>query len=269
MALVKQYGLTGLSGDVEFGKGGPRIVVEAGVLVTRTKAGALARSGGADPQNDNEFVTRGYLERKADIIVSGSLNGGSPPAVTNGQVLYCTATGGSYTAGELYRGESGSWVQITKFAGMKISVTIAGIGSFVADSLYLWDVEGSAWVLIGAIPATASIKKYASLDILGASTATGVNAMTTLAQNAILTKVIVDVTTIFSGSTTLLSVGFASDSTANAGAMGTAENDMHAVGTYTADCRRINPSNQALNVNYTKGTATSGQANVLVEYFIP
>lgn len=270
MAISKQYGLAGVSGDVELGRGGVRIRSESGVLVARQNNGSTsARVAGADPQTDMDFVTKGYLERKADIIVSGSLNGGSPPAVVNGQVLFCTATGGGFTSGELYRGESGVWTLLPKFAGMKISVTIAGIGSFQADSLYLWDVEGTSWILIGATPATTAVKRYLSFDITMA-TPTGVNAISNLPSGAIVTSVLVQVTTVFNGTSPTIAVGFATDTpTANAGAMATDEVDMKTLGLYQADARLVNPSSQNLNINYTKSTSTTGQLNVLVEYFMP
>lgn len=105
MADVKQYGLSGLSSDVELGEGGPRIVANTGNVEFRDPAGSnLVKVIGLAGSGPDDFVTFTQLGTKQDTLVSGTniktvggisiLGSGNIPVGT-GTVTSVAATGTS------------------------------------------------------------------------------------------------------------------------------------------------------------------------------
>lgn len=89
--------------------------------------------------------------------IAGQITGASPPIpALNGVTYICTTSGGSFIVNTLYRSNGSSWVALPLVAGA-IMVTLAsftgGTVSFQADTIYVWDAEGLAWVG----PSTSSI----------------------------------------------------------------------------------------------------------------
>lgn len=86
-------------------------------------------------------------------IVTGQINGGSPPAPAVSSTIYiCTTAGGVYQLNYLYQSDGSSWVELSLTEGLLMVVTdelTGGTVEFAADRIYLWDADGLVWVELG------------------------------------------------------------------------------------------------------------------------
>jgi hypothetical protein len=73
VAQVKNYGLIGVGGDVQFGKLGPKLVANAenGTMAITNEGGAATTLSGADGVNANDFITKSQLD-ELEVNLSGS-----------------------------------------------------------------------------------------------------------------------------------------------------------------------------------------------------
>ena len=268
--MSRDYDQSGIGPNVELGKRGPRVKNNSNVVELRNQADddfAVLRAG--TPVGDDDVVTKGYLETRADIAVTGQINGGSPPAVgTLGTIYLCTTSGGVYTEGYLYRSDGSSWVELVPTTGLKVSVTVALSGGnieFTADHIYLWDEEGGSWVDVGPAPQGTAIVKTARATLV--HTDTGENAVVTVPANAIITKVLVNITQIWDGSNVTLEIGDASDPDR---LLATAANDLAKLGVCKVDLAHLYGSQTVVNATITNNgdTPSQGQALVVVHYDI-
>jgi hypothetical protein len=133
----------------QLGKAGAILRSVSGVAETRNSTNtSYGIHRAADPVGDNDLVTKRYLDVR-NGVVTGQINGGSPPAVVNGAMYICSTAGGVYVRKSLYRGESSAWVAYTPYEGQVIKVTDAlsgGSDTYSADHIYLWDADTSAWL---------------------------------------------------------------------------------------------------------------------------
>jgi len=263
------YGLIGIGSDVELGKDGPRIKVNTGVIEARNNADTdFAILRGGHPVDENDLVTKKYLETRAHVIVTGQIDGGSPPAAgTAGRVYICTTAGGAFTLDYLYYDNGTSWEEITPHEGMVIKVTddlTGGTHEFDADHLYMWDEDGTQWVDLGPAPEVTAVVKNARITI--DHTDTGANLIKNVPANSIATKVMVSVTQTFDGTSPGLKVGDASDVDR---LMTDQENKLNKVGVYKTDNLYLYGSATDVNATLTIGGSPSqGQALVYLEYAI-
>lgn len=269
MADTKNYGLSGLSTDVELGIDGPRIKVDGTAVAFRDTADtAYAQIKAATPTTDDAVVTKGYLERTANVIVSNQIDGTSPPAVINGVVYVCTTTGGVYTEKNLYRGEGGSWVELVPFAGMRMAVTVPLTGGnieFLGDTIYLWDGDTSNWINIGPyVPVVAGkLVKSERVD-LAFNTASPLNIGASVPVGARPFMVIVNVTQTFNGTPrSRVEIGDALDTNRLAEQ---SESNLSKLGTYVVNCYHNYASATQLIATYTANGATQGTAQIEVVY---
>ncbi len=268
MADSKHFGQSGIGNSVEFGKSGGRIKNNAGVLEVRNNAdSAYAIMRGADPIADSDLVTKKFLETQVNVFVTGQINGGAAPGVVDGAVYIVTTAGGAYALGELWRGESGAWVQITVPEGLTISVTDAltgGTDTYEADHRYLWDEDSSTWGDIGPVAAATKVVKSQRAGLVFDSAAT-VAIGSALPVSSRAQKVIVDVTQAFDATgPATAQVGDAGDTDRLAAV---AEIDLTTVGTYICDCYHNYGAETQANITFSAGTGgTAGTATVEIVY---
>mgnify|MGYP005806471713 CR=1 FL=1 len=265
----KDYGQKGIANDVEYGKGGPRLVVDTGVIKsTQNDGSTLEEFKGATPTSADSFATKEYVDTRAGAPVTGQINGGSPPAVVNGALYICTTTGGAYTEKNLYYGKGGSWVEKVPVEGQSIHVTDAlsgGNQEYEADHIYVYDADNTEWDDIG--PAAAATKIVKSERLAFDYTDTGANNVgSSLPANAKVRGVKLNVTQIFDGTTPVVKVG---DSVDDDRHMTEAENDLETVGVYQTEVAHLYGSSTQVVATVTIGGSPSqGTAELEVEYSI-
>lgn len=266
MADSYNYGLRGVSDNVKVGNAGPRVKNNAGVIEARNTAdNAFAVVRSADPVGLDDVVTKRYLETRSNVIVTGQIDGNAPPAAVVGAVYLCTTTGGTYTAGRLYYGENAVWNEVIPAEGLTISVTDAlsgGTLTFQADHRYVWDADGSAWVDIGPAPAESKLIKTARAS-LAFGTASPLNVGSALPTNAVVTRILVNVTQAFNGTSPTVTFGV----TGNTAQLSAAnEVDLKTTGVYVIDAYQLYASNEQVLATYVASASSAGAASILMEY---
>lgn len=268
MADTKNFGLTGVGSNVQLGKGGPRVKNNAGAIEARNAADnayAVFRVG--DCVGLDDAVNKRYLETRANVIVTGQIDGNAPAAVASGVTYLCTTTGGTYTAGRLYFGENAVWNEIIPQEGLTISVTDAlsgGTLTFAADHRYLFDADSGLWVDIGPAPAETKLIKAVRATLAFNSAGT-FNIGSALPTNATVSKIIVSATQAFNGTSPTVTFGVAGQ-VAELGAAN--ESDLTTTGVYVIDCFKTYVSNEQLIATYVAGGSSAGAASIEVHYSI-
>lgn len=154
--------LRGIIGDIlQIGTAGPNIKNSGGILQIRDADDtAFARLQAAAPTADQDVVTKLYADtlekpmivsRQADCSSAIPNNTG-----TRGFVVVTTAGSGAVIGDVLYDDGSSTGLMtiLPAVEGRTIAVTdslTGGTISFEADSIYMWNDDGSAWVKIGDI----------------------------------------------------------------------------------------------------------------------
>jgi hypothetical protein len=235
---------------------------------------ALAIIRAADPVADTDVVTKKYLETSAHVVVVGEiydLTGTAtfaPVSPAAGNIYIATDTVGVYAAGKLYRYDGSAWTEVSRFAGMKIAVTIAlteGADTYSADHIYLWDVEGAAFVDIGpSVSSVTKVVKTVRAELLF-GTGSPLNVGAEIPAGSRCLQAIVSVTTPFNGTAPTLLLGIAGDTDAIAAA---AEIDLKTAGVYIIDCYVKNAGSTQLIATYTADSSSAGAADIEVEYSI-
>lgn len=262
-----RYDLEGISGSVELGKGGSRIKSDGGILQARNNADTdLVRLQAATPTAEDDVVTKKYLETRANVIVTGQIDGGSPPAAgTQGRVFVCTTTGGAYTEKNLYYDNGTSWEEIVPQEGLVIKVTddlTGGNIEFDADHLYMWDADGSTWVDLGPAPSVTKVVRgeWISIDY----TDTGANLIDTVPANSMAVVTKVNVTQVWDSASPVGEIGDATDPNRLAEDK---DINLKKVGVYETGPCHLYGSSTAINFTLTDaGSPTQGQALVYIEY---
>ena len=265
----KHYDVNGLSGTVELGKGGPKIVDASGTIEARDQAGtAFAKLRAGHPVDANDVVTLRYLQTKGAVTVLGQINGGSPPAASvAGRVFVCTTTGGGYTVKYLYYDNGATWEEVVPSEGLSIAVTdelTGGTLTFTADHSYLWDADGSTWVDIGPSSATslAKITKTREVSLVFGS-AGSLNVGTVIPIYGRILRVCVNVTQAFNGTAPTVTVGDGSDADRFMTAI---ENNLKALGCCWIDTFYMMPSETQITATYTADSSSQGAATIFVEW---
>ena len=270
MSSTKNYGLSGVSTDVELGVAGLRIISDGTAVSMRNNANnAFVELKVADPTSDDAAVTKRFVERRYDVSVTDQIDGGAPPVVVDGAVYVCTTTGGIYTEKYLYRGESGSWVEIIPYNGMRIVVTTALTGgniTFTGDHVYLWDGDTSNWVDVGPYTLPGQFVKSVRANLAFGSGGT-VNIGSQVPTNARPYMVIINVTQLFNGTgpTPSVTVG---DAGSTARLMLSGESNLKKVGIYVVNCNFNYGSATQLTATFTAAGsgASTGAATIEVLY---
>lgn len=143
------------------GLNGPQLKDSSGVLQVRNSADSgFARLQAATPTGDQDVVTKLYADQlEKPMIVSRQADcSSSLPAntATRGFVVVTTAGTGAVIGDVLYDDgtSTGTMTIMPAVEGRTIAVTdslTGGTISFEADSIYIWDDDGTEWLKIGDI----------------------------------------------------------------------------------------------------------------------
>lgn len=262
---TKKYGLSGIGSNVQLGKGGPRVKDNSGVLEAKNAAdNAYAVLRAAAPVGDNDLVTKKYLETKSHVIVTDQLDGGAPSSPADGVVYIVTTAGGTYSLKELYRREAGAWVAVSLFDGLTISISspLAGGTDSYTMGRWMYDLDTTSWILVGPVSDISKVHRSEVLNLAFGSGASE-NIGSQIPANAIVTKVVVNVTQAFDGTAPTLDIGDAGDTDRF---MGNAEIDLKTVGVYISDVHYLYGALTQALATYAADASAAGQAAILLEY---
>ena len=270
---MKNYGQSGVSTELEFGKNGTKIKNEASdqMSVLQQDGLALSRMKGANPVDAQDFVTKAYLENKPDAIVTGEIVDGSPAAGTSvGERRIVSVVSGTYpTLGALYYWDGSAWVAESMVDGLRISVssTISQTGLELQEGhVYVYDAtfdpgQNADWVDVGPSQGETNLYKAVTVDWDFNDQGTPL-AIGTIPAGAIIDEILVSVDTVMDGTAPLIEVALATDGTIMADTL----IDEAEVGLYQADFLQKVASSQAINISITGTGATTGAGSVLVKY---
>ena len=270
--MSKNYNQSGIGTLVELGKRGPQLKNNSDVIEHRNQAdSAFVVARAADPVGPNDLVTKQYMETRANVIVTGQIDGGSPPAAGPvGTIYVCTTTGGAYTEKYLYRSDGSTWVEIVPIEGMVMSITDALTGgniTFQADHLYMWDADGTDWINLGPSAAESGLVKSARLAVAYTDGDDPVQAtlIKNLPAGCVVTKVLVNVTQAWGSPLPIMTIGDTSDPDRLAQDK---DIDLNKVGLYTLDNAHLYGSATDVNVYIDDNGATpaAGAALIIVQY---
>lgn len=151
------------------GSNGPTFKDNSGVLEVRNSDdSAFQIARGLTPVGNDDFVTKLYADslekplivsRQADCSVSLPNN-----TAVQGWVVVSTAGSGAVIGDMLFDDGSGSGTMaiVSVVEGRTIAVTDSlsgGTATFDADSIYIWDSDGSAWIKIGDIGSVTGARR--------------------------------------------------------------------------------------------------------------
>lgn len=275
MSNVINYGLVGIGSNVEFGKGGPRLVVNGtGLDAKNSLNNALVNVGVAEPTAADHAATKAYVDRLASVTIKGQMkndvarnyddSGNLTPAT--GDVIIVTTVGATWdTLKRLLKYNGSAWEYLFASGepeGLRIGIPDAisgGTDTYNGDHVYMWDADGSVWVDIG--PATA-----ASNVVYGYtnSLAFGTSSPLTIKANAVgrAVRVKVNVTVAFDGTNPTLQIGDAGDTDR---LMTTNEVNLKAIGQYIAECYYNYAVATDIIATYAADSSTAGAATITVE----
>jgi hypothetical protein len=275
MSEVKNYGLSGIAGNVELGKGGPRFKNNATVIEMRNAAdNAFAVVAGAEPTAADHFATKAYVDRLASVAIKGQMindvarlpddSGVLVPAT--GDVIIVTTVGATWdTLKRLLKYNGAAWEYLFTAGepeGLRISITDAtsgGTDTYLADHVYMWDADGSVWVDVGPALGATNVQ-YGYTQAL----AFGSGASVTVRANAVgrAVRVKVAVTTAFDGTNPTLQIGDAGDSDR---LMTTGEVNLKVIGLYVSECFYDYTVATNIVAAYAADSSAAGAASITVE----
>lgn len=275
MSSVFNYGLVGIGGNVEFGKGGPRWKNNSGVLQARNNVdGAFAVVEAAEPTAANHLATKAYVDRLAAVFVKGQMindvarlpDDSGPLVPSEGDIIIVTTVGTTWDTLKrllVYRSAAWEYLFVSGEAdGLRMTVTAAttgGTDSYLGDHVYIWDDTGSVWVDVGPVIAATDVQYGFTVPL-----ADDTSSPLTLKANAVgrAVRVKVQVTTPFDGTAPTLSVGDAGNT---ARLMATTEVNLKVAGLYVSECFYDYSSATNIIATYVADSSTAGDATITVE----
>ncbi len=215
------------------------------------------------------MVTKKFLDERASVYVSAQIDGSVPtPAGAAGIFALVTTAGNGFSLNEIYRSDGSTWVAVTLIEGMVISVTDAltgGTDEYEADHRYMRDEDGTQWIDLGPSTAVTKIVKAERATFVF-DDASPLNIGAQLPSNALVTKLIVNVSTAFDGaSESTLEVG---DSGNTARLAADTEINLAVAGVYVVDMYHLYGSATQVIGTYVQDTATVGVAEITLEYSV-
>jgi len=197
---------------------GPRVKNNSGVFQSRNSDDtAFVRFQVATPTADDDAVTKLYADtlEKPLIVARQADTSAALPSNTGvrGFVAVTTPGTGAVIGDLLYDDgtAAGTMSILSAIEGRTIAVTDALTGGsieFDADSIYIWDDDGTSWLKIGDVGSVTGATRVVRFAI---GTAT-VDSSSTIPANARVTSAWIDVTTPYNAGATI-SLGIAGGTT--------------------------------------------------------
>jgi hypothetical protein len=269
---MKNYGQSGVSSELEFGKNGTKLKNNASdqMQVLQNDGTSLSRMNGADPIDAQDFVTKGYLEREPDTIASGNIETGSETGSFVGQTFVVTKSGLSApfnVLGSLHYWDGTDWVAVAMADGLRLSVddTITGTDFTLEEGfLYIYDLDLNAtygWNTVGPAAVEQNLYKAVSNNFSFADQGGNVS-LGTIPAGSVIDEIVVNITTAFDGTSPSLVVELADATVVQDSSL----NDPEEIGLYQNDAYIINSTSQAVQVTVGGSAATAGAGSALVKY---
>ena len=268
----KLAGIVGSVFQIDVANDGPNLKNNAGVLEFRNAADSdfvIAR--GNTPVGDNDLVTKLYadslskpliVDRQADTTIS------LPNNTAQRGFIVVTTPGSGAAIGDLLFDDgtsSGTTTILPAIEGRTIAVTDALTGgsiTFDADSIYIWDADGTQWIKVGDVGNVTGAARAVKFAI-GTSTVDSSTILTTADR---IIEVRTTITSAYNAGATI-EIG----STVDADKYQTAaDNNPQKAGVpNTFKCADQDTQADAGVVRATVTGATSGAGEVLVLYTNP
>lgn len=280
MSNFKKYGLTGVSGTIELGKGGAKLYNNSGALEAKNNAeDALAILRSASPVGNNDVVTKQYLETYGLPKIYGYIydNTGADSdeftsSAQEGLLALAVDTVGSFTVKKIYRlvtwdtdVSTSTWTEINPTESMTIATRVASPDATIdilGDHLYLYDTDTTSWVDMGPyspVAITYINKNIRATVQFGTSSPVAVG---NVPSGCIVTQIIVKVTTAFDGTDPTLSIGVSGTVEKF---MSASEIDLKTVGTYIVDLYSLEDNIDVI-ATYVADSSTAGVCQILLKY---
>lgn len=265
MANVKNFGLIGTGSTVQLGKSGNQIKNGSGLIQARNAAdNAYVKLQGADPTLFVDMTTDRYVRTHGHVLVTGQIDGGSPPAVVDQAVYICTTSGGSYVAGRIYYGENATWNEVTPLSGTSLSPSTdltGGTLEFTAGNNYIYNA--GTWENNTPIGSVLVVRGTLAFDSAGT-----VNIGVPLAVDSRFKFTDINVTTSFDGTGPLpvVTIGYSGQESILAD---TTDSDLTEVDLFHLNNFVDVPAGTQMIATFTAGGgATQGAADIELTFSI-
>ncbi len=215
--LKKMLGIIGDRFHIDFVNDGPMLKNNAGVLEIRDADDvALAIVRGATPVGDTDLVNKLYADSLSKPVIVSRQADTSASIPTNtaarGFLVVSTAGSGAVIGDLLFDdgSSSGPMAILAAIEGRCIAVTDAltgGTVTFEADSIYIWDDDGTTWVKVGDVgnvTGAMRVIRYILDNTASQDSATSIDA------NNVIHSAQLKLTTPYSGGATI-NVGTTAD----------------------------------------------------------
>lgn len=283
MANFNKFGQTGVASTIQLGKGGAKVKNNSGVIEARNAAdSALAVVRAADPVGANDVVTKQYLLAQGNVTVVGNIydSGSTTPASTQftsaaqeGKIAICNQSVGTFVNKRLYRLDTwntdvatSTWTEITPTEGFRFVNGVASSGGttvYAADHIYVYDAQGAEWVDIGPAAAVTNVtKNFKQTLAFGASSPVVIG---TPADNSVIARIAVVVTTPFNGTAPTLDIGVSGTTDKY---MDQDEIDLKTAGVYISEPFTFEATGLEIIATYAADSSSAGAARITVEYDI-
>lgn len=271
MSDVKYYGLTGVANKIELGESGRNIKngaigIEIRDATDTNYAELLIADGTQNNSAINKKQLEAYVQSYGQPSVVKQMNG-SEPAGIEGEIAIVTTAFTTHNLKELYRYNGTMWVKLNVTEGMRIVVTdnlIGGTDTYIGDHLYLYDADNNNWIVVGTTVVVNNVIKTSRINLNYDSNSSLI--LTSIPNNSAIKKISVNVLTAFNGTT---------ESTISFGVLGNLikycnniEFNLGSIGYYVSDVYFIEPASLDVIVSYNRDSATTGSAQIEIEYSI-
>jgi hypothetical protein len=253
------------------GPAGPALKNSSGVIEARNAAdAAYVVVRGGMPSGINDLTTKQYVDTlNKPVVVTLQHDGTVALPANSGTAKWyvVTTTGGFAAIGELLWDNgsgSGTVLLVPVMEGRTIFTSVAFTGgaiSLAANSFYIWDITTSAWLADAAVNFSGAVRtiKYAL-----ANTPATQDSTATLPTGAVVLRAMIDVTTPFSGGTTI-TVGQAGFLTTF---MGTTDSHPTVSNQYEVPQDTVAPVVGVIRTTIA-GAPAAGAGFTVIEYAVP
>lgn len=194
----------------QLGLGGPNLKANAGAVEARNAAdSAFAIVRGASPVNDNDLVTKQYVDTLSrPFVIAAQFDGNNaiPANTAVERFLIVSTTGANATIGQLLWDDglnAGTMVVLAALEGRTVFTSAAfsgGTVTFAANAFYVWDTVSTSWLLESTPAALGAVReiRYALTNANGAQ-----DSATKIPANAFVMTATIEITTPYSGGATI------------------------------------------------------------------